>query len=113
LTSGNKSLEKAKLSTQAINAGRIQGELPDGSVRICEIYAGFLAERLIVTFNDITERQAFGRDAKEKRSTVPFAGRTHEDTVWLMDMKFENDIHQSIRRKTAGNTLEDSSNYSL
>ena len=50
-------LEKARLSTQAVNAGEYRVTCRDGSVRICELYAAFLAEDLIVTFNDITERK--------------------------------------------------------
>jgi PAS domain S-box-containing protein len=51
------SLEKARLSGQAVNTGEYRITCRDGSVRICELYATFLAERLIVTFNDITERK--------------------------------------------------------
>jgi PAS domain S-box-containing protein len=50
-------LEMARQSPQAINAGEFRVTCRDGSVRICELYAGFLADRLIVTFNDITERK--------------------------------------------------------
>jgi PAS domain S-box-containing protein len=50
-------LDKARLSGQAVNTGEYRITCRDGSVRICELYATFLAERLIVTFNDITERK--------------------------------------------------------
>jgi PAS domain S-box-containing protein len=50
-------LEKARLSGHAINTGEYRVTCRDGSVRICELYASFLANRLIVTFNDITERK--------------------------------------------------------
>jgi PAS domain S-box-containing protein len=50
-------LEIAHESHQTVNAGEYRITCSDGSVRICEIYATFLAERLIVTFNDITERK--------------------------------------------------------
>jgi PAS domain S-box-containing protein len=50
-------LEKARLAAQAVNAGVYRVSCSDGSVRICELYAAFLADRLIVTFNDITERK--------------------------------------------------------
>lgn len=35
----------------------------DGSVRICELFAAFLSDNLIITFNDITDRK---RDEAEK-----------------------------------------------
>ena len=50
-------LEKAKLSGQPVNTGEYRVTCRDGSVRICELYATFLADKLIVTFNDITERK--------------------------------------------------------
>ena len=50
-------LEKAHSSGQAVNTGEYWIACRDGSVRICELYATFLAENLIVTFNDITERK--------------------------------------------------------
>ena len=50
-------LEKAQLSAKAVNAGEYRVTCRDGSVRICELYAAFLADKLIVTFNDITERK--------------------------------------------------------
>ncbi|MCX5644942.1 MAG: PAS domain S-box protein [Phycisphaerae bacterium] len=51
------SLEKARRSAQAVNTGEYRVTCHDGSVRICELYAAFLADRLIVTFHDITERK--------------------------------------------------------
>jgi len=50
-------LEKARQSCQAVNTGEYQITCRDGSVRICELYAAFLADNLVVTFNDITERK--------------------------------------------------------
>ena len=51
------SLELADKSRQTVNTGEYRVTCRDGSVRICELYATFLADRLIVTFNDITERK--------------------------------------------------------
>ena len=50
-------LEKAYASQQSINTGEYRVSCKDGSVRICELYASFLRDKLIVTFNDITERK--------------------------------------------------------
>ncbi|MEI7434730.1 MAG: PAS domain S-box protein, partial [Methanomicrobiales archaeon] len=50
-------LEKAKHSSQPVNTGEYRVTCRDGSVRICELYAAFLADKLIVTFNDITDRK--------------------------------------------------------
>jgi PAS domain S-box-containing protein len=50
-------LEKARQSDQAVNTGEYRVTCQDGSVRLCELYATFIADRLIVTFNDITDRK--------------------------------------------------------
>ena len=50
-------LEKARLTGKVTNAGEYRITCRDGSVRICELYANFFEELLIVTFNNITERK--------------------------------------------------------
>ncbi|MCY2988745.1 MAG: PAS domain S-box protein [Planctomycetota bacterium] len=50
-------LEQARRSAHAVNAGAYRVTCRDGSARLCELYAAFLADRLVVTFNDITERK--------------------------------------------------------
>jgi PAS domain S-box-containing protein len=50
-------LEKAKDTGQPVNTGEYRVTCRDGSVCFCELYAAFLADKLIVTFNDITERK--------------------------------------------------------
>jgi PAS domain S-box-containing protein len=48
-------LEKARSSGQTVNTGEYRVSCCNGTVRICELHATFLADYLIVTFNDITE----------------------------------------------------------
>jgi PAS domain S-box-containing protein len=50
-------LEIARESRQTVNTGEYRVTCRNGSVRICELYATFLADKLIVTFNDITDRK--------------------------------------------------------
>jgi len=50
-------LTTARSSGQTVNTGEYQVTCHDGSVRICELHATYLADGLIVTFNDITERK--------------------------------------------------------
>ena len=50
-------LEKARASGMPVNTGEYRVTCRDGSVRICELYATFLEDNLIVTFNDISERK--------------------------------------------------------
>lgn len=51
------SLDQARRSGQTVNAGEYQVTCRDGSVRICELHTTFLADQLIVTFNDVTEHK--------------------------------------------------------
>jgi len=50
-------LEKARSSGQTVNTGEYRVTCEDGSIRISELYATFLVDHLIVTFNDVTERK--------------------------------------------------------
>ena len=50
-------LEIARTSGKSINAGEYHITCKNSSTRICELYATFLPNNLIVTFNDITERK--------------------------------------------------------
>ena len=68
-------LEKAQQSTQAVNTGAYRVTCRDGSVCICELYAAFLSDRLIVTFNDITERNRAEEAVAKKRGTVSLVVR--------------------------------------
>jgi PAS domain S-box-containing protein len=50
-------LETAQKTGKTVNTGEYQIACRDGSVRTCELYATFIKDNLIVTFNDITERK--------------------------------------------------------
>ena len=50
-------LEIARDTGTPVNTGEYKIACQDGSERICEIYAKFLPDSLIVTFNDITHRK--------------------------------------------------------
>lgn len=60
-------LELARRSKGAVNTGEYRVTCRDGSVRTCEIYAAFLEDFLIVTFNDITERVRTEEDKREEQ----------------------------------------------
>jgi PAS domain S-box-containing protein/putative nucleotidyltransferase with HDIG domain len=74
-------LEIARESLKTVNTGEYRVTCRDGSERICELYATFLKDKLIVTFNDITDRKwanlklekqnkelVFQNEEKEKRA---------------------------------------------
>lgn len=73
-------LEIARKSQKAVNTGEYQVTCRDGSVRICEIYAAFLPTRLIVTFNDITEKKK-SQQMLEIRESKLLAAKTFSDTI--------------------------------
>jgi two-component system, cell cycle sensor histidine kinase and response regulator CckA len=50
-------LEIARESRQTVNAGEFRVTCSDGSERLCELYATFVLDVLMVTFNDITARK--------------------------------------------------------
>jgi PAS domain-containing protein len=50
-------LEKARLTNLPVNTGEYRVTCKDGSIRNCELYATFISDSLIVTFNDITDRK--------------------------------------------------------
>lgn len=60
-------LEIARESRQPVNTGEYRIACKDDSVLICELYTAFLADRLIVTFNDITERKQMEEALEEER----------------------------------------------
>ncbi len=58
-------LEEAKRSKTYVNAGEFNVTCSDGSVLICELYAMFITDNLIVTFNDITNKKRAREELKK------------------------------------------------
>lgn len=50
-------LVKAKKTDKPVHAGEYSITCKDGSLRVCELYATYLPNALIVTFNDITQKK--------------------------------------------------------
>jgi PAS domain S-box-containing protein len=65
------SLEIANESHQTgVNTGEYRVTCHDGSVRICELYVTFLTDRLVVTFNDITDRKRVEEALRENEAQL-------------------------------------------
>ena len=63
-------LEEARQSRVPVNTGEYRITCKDGSVCICEIYATFLPDNLIVTFNDITQRRRAELELQAREATL-------------------------------------------
>ncbi len=73
-------LENAQKTGKPAYAGEYDVTCRDGSVKICELYAAFLPDQLIVTFNDITEKKKAENEVEEykKNLEVLVAQRTEQ-----------------------------------
>jgi two-component system cell cycle sensor histidine kinase/response regulator CckA len=75
-------LEIARESRQPVNTGEYRVTCSDDLIRICELYATFLQDRLIVTFNDITERKQVELALWESRQQFQGLVETLYDLIW-------------------------------
>jgi len=71
------SLEKARLSKEPVNTGEYRVVCSDGSVLICELYATFIEDNLVVTFNNITDSKQSELALKESEEKFRIL---HENT---------------------------------
>ncbi len=80
-------LEKAQQSGQTVNTGEYRVTCHDGSVRICELYATFLSDKLIVTFNDITARKRAEEVLKRNEERLRITLEATKIGIWEWDLK--------------------------
>ncbi len=78
-------LEKARLTGQWVNTGEYNVTCRDGSVCTCELYATFLAEMLIVTFNDITAHKKAEETLRESEEKYRKMFEGALDAIFLAD----------------------------
>lgn len=97
------SLEKAQSTGKTVNTGEYQVTCRDGSVRICELYATFIPDNLIVTFNDITER----KQTELNKAFYKHVIETTNDGFWRFDTNgYLLEVNQSYAR-SVGYTINE------
>jgi PAS domain S-box-containing protein len=80
-------LEEARSTGKAVNAGDYRVTCRDGSVRTCELYAAFLPENLVVTFNDVTERRRAEQRLQESEAFLNRTGEMARVGGWEIDLE--------------------------
>ncbi|MBF0205885.1 MAG: PAS domain S-box protein [Oligoflexia bacterium] len=80
-------LEMARESGKAINTGEYRVSCHDGAFRICELYAAFISDNLIVTFNDITERKRSEELLRETEEQLRLTLEQSHIGAWSFDIK--------------------------
>jgi PAS domain S-box-containing protein len=78
-------LETARLSGKPVNTGEYRVSCHDGSARICELYATFLSDKLIVTFNDITERRRAEEELRQRENLLHKVFEVLPIGLWFAD----------------------------
>ena len=61
----------------------------DGSVRICEFFARFISDNLIVTFNDITERKLAETQISQNNANLNALIENTNDFIWSIDRDYK------------------------
>ncbi len=101
-------LETARLSGKPVNTGEYRVSCHDGSVRVCELYATLLSDKLVVTFNDITERNRAEESLKENAGLLKIAGETAKLGGWSVDLRDNlcawSDEMAAIHERPAGHS---------
>ena len=79
-------LEWARLYGRPVNTGEYRVSCQDGSIRICELYASFLEDLLIVTFNDITKRKKVEEELRKSEEGFRYVLENVHDAAWFADL---------------------------
>ncbi len=106
-------LEESKSTGQPKNTGEYRVTCRDGSVRICELYATFLSENLIVTFNDITERKQAEEKLRDERQRLNGILEGTNAGTWEWNVQTGETLFNDRWAEVIGYTLEEISPVSI
>lgn len=81
-------LETAQKSKVTINTGVHQIACKDGSVKICQIYAQFIPDYLIVTLNDITDNKKVDEELRYSENKYRNLVEMASDAIYLVSEDF-------------------------
>ena len=87
-------VEKALKLKKTVMAGEYQVTCKDGSVRICELYVSFVAENLIITFDDITERKQ--REEEKQQIEVHLRQQQKLESIGTLASGVAHEINNPI-----------------
>ena len=106
-------LEKARLTSQPVNTGEYSITCSDGSVIICELYATFIKDNLVVTFNDITDRKQ--AEESKVKSTLKFKELTESisDVFFALDKNLKYTYWNKASEALTGVSTENAIGKSL
>lgn len=79
-------LEKAVEGNQPVNSGEYKITCKDGSVKICELYAQFIPENLIVWMNEVTDKKKTEKELLKKQYYLNKAQEIGKIGTWELDL---------------------------
>ncbi len=100
-------LEKIQGTEEAVNTGEYHISCEDGTVKTCELFAQFIPDNLIVTFNDITERKISEKLIRENEAKFRSYVDNAPDGIFVADERGNYiDVNKSAERITGYNKEE-------
>ncbi len=102
ITSWKAALDNARSSGKLVNTGEYRISCRDGSERICELYASFVGEKLIVTFNDITEARMAAEDVFQAKEYTERLIETANVMIVALDAAGDIQVYNQAAEEITG-----------
>ena len=95
-------VDSERSSGETVNTGEYLVTCADGSVLVCELYATFVADRLVVTFNDVTERHRATAELRESEERLRFLVDQTPTVNWTLDRELRFTLSRGAGLETLG-----------